>query len=137
MDPKLKAVYERMYAREMAARAIIFRQYPSFVASWTPDPLGKAIPASVVHRWWREQSVFAFRHEGHYYFPTFQFANGAPKSFIRRLLILVQPKDGWHSMFWFVGANAWLEDGSPVDFLDSDPAAVIEAACHANDEISD
>lgn len=40
-------------------------------------------------------------------------------------------------MFWFVGANGWLDDDAPVDLLDRDPEAVVEAASHANDMISD
>lgn len=81
--------------------------------------------------------MFAFRHAGHFYFPAFQFINGAPKPLVRRLLTLVRPTSGWHAMFWFVGANAWLEDASPVDVFDDEPDAAIEAASHANDLISD
>ena len=137
MDPKLKAAYERIFARELVAREQIFLEYPSFVVNAVPDRAGKAIPAGTIRRWRREQRVFAFRHKGHYFFPSFQFSEGAPKPIIGQLLRLVRPAHGWHAMFWFVGANGWLEVGAPVEYLDSDHTAVIEAACHANDEISD
>ncbi len=40
-------------------------------------------------------------------------------------------------MDWFVGANAWLDDRSPVKLLDSQPDEVVQAAEHAKDRISD
>jgi hypothetical protein len=137
MDPKLQAVYDRLQARERDTREKIFRTYPSFVATGVPGRLGKAIRANVVRSWWRHERIFAFRHAGHYYFPAFQFSNGAPKPLVRRLLKLVQPDYGWHAMYWFVGANSWLEDRSPVELLDSEPEEVVQAAEHANDCISD
>ena len=36
-------------------------------------------------------------------------------------------------MYWFVGANGWLEGGAPLDHMDEEPAAVLEAASHYND----
>jgi hypothetical protein len=137
MDPKLKAAYERIFARELVARERIFLEYPSFVVSAIPDRAGNAIPTAIIRRWRREQRVFAFRHRDHYFFPSFQFTEGVPKPIIGQLLRLVRPAHGWYAMYWFVAANGWLEAGAPVDYLDTDQAAVIEAACHANDEISD
>jgi hypothetical protein len=137
MDPKLKAVYDRLLAREQATHEQVFREYPAFVVNWVPGRTGRAIRANTVRSWWRYERIFAFRHAGHFYFPAFQFSNGAPKPLVRRLLKLVQPENGWHAMDWFVGANAWLDDRSPVELLDSQPDEVVQAAEHANDRISD
>lgn len=137
MEPALRAVYEQLFESERGVRASIFREYPSFVATWIPDRAGKTLPTRVVHNWWREARVFAFRHHGHFYFPMFQISHGYPKPVVQEVLALVQPEDGWHAMFWFVGANGWLGGRSPVECLGTNPQAVVDAASHANDEISD
>jgi len=53
------------------------------------------------------------------------------------VLAHLAPWKGWDAMYWFAGANVWLEDKTPIDLLDKDPAGVIQAASHAHDEISD
>ena len=138
MDPELKAAYARIRAREMQARERLFLEFPTFSVTTVAGPEGRLLPTATVPEWRREQRIFAFEHHGHDRYPAFQFDAGLPKPIIGRLLQLVRPDDGWHAMFWFAAANAWLDgDKSPVDLLDVDPDAVAEAACHANDEISD
>lgn len=137
LDRRLKAVYERMYRRELADREKIFNRFPAFLVNGIADSRGRSIRSEVVRGWLRERRVFAFQHRRHYHFPAFQFAAGEQKPIIAQSLSLVQPLDGWHAMYWFVGANGWLEAGSPVELLDLDPEAVLEAARHANDEMSD
>ena len=131
MHPKLKAVYDRLQARERATREKLFREYPAFVATCVPGCSGRTVRASTVRSWWRYERIFAFRHAGHFYFPAFQFSNGEPKPLVKRLLKLVQPEDGWHAMYWFVGANSWLEGRLPVELLDSQPDEVVERGTHS------
>jgi hypothetical protein len=122
----------------MQARERLFLEFPTFSVTTVPGPEGRLLPAAKVTEWRREQRIFAFDHHGHDRYPAFQFDAGLPKPIVGRLLQLVRPEDGWHAMFWFAAANAWLDDDkSPVDLLDVDPDAVQEAARHANDEISD
>lgn len=137
MDPDLESANELIRANERAARQLMFREYPSFVATWVPGRSGKAVRATAIRGWWHHNRVFAFRHDGHFFFPAFQFFSGAPKPLIRRLLLLVQPVNGWHAMFWFVSANSWLGGRAPVELLDVSPDEVIQAAGHANDRTSD
>lgn len=137
MDRRLKAVYERMFRRELAYREQLFNRFPAFLVNGIPDSRGRRIRSGIVRGWLHERRIFAFHHRHHYHFPAFQFARGEPKAIIGRALALVRPLDGWHAMFWFVGANGWLEAGSPVEMLDIDPSGVLEAASHSNDEISD
>lgn len=91
----------------------------------------------MVRRWLRERQIFAFIHRRHFWFPAFEFAVGEPKPVLQEILNLIRPLHGWEAMFWFVGANGWLEGDAPVDVLDVDPVAVVLAASHANDMISD
>ena len=122
----------------MKARERLFLEFPSFSDTTVPGPGGRFLPANTVIEWRREQRIFAFDHHGEVRYPAFQFDAGLPKPIVGRLLQLVRPKNGWHAMFWFAAANAWLDESkSPVDLLDFDPDAVEEAARHANDEISD
>jgi len=122
----------------MKARERLFLEFPTFSVTTVPGPEGRLLPAATVTEWRREQPIFAFDHHAQDRYPAFQFDAGLPKPIVGRILQLVRPENGWHAMFWFAAANAWLEgDKSPVDLVDLDPDAVTEAAQHANDQISD
>jgi len=109
-----------------------------------------ASPAAV-RRWRLEGRIFAVRHQGEDRFPAFQFENGMPKSVIAKILEHLSPTDPaarsnpareppyseWATAFWFAAANSWLEDEVPVELIDLDPMAVVTAASHARDKISD
>lgn len=138
MSPELRAVYDRMHRRELACREELFKQYPTFLVNEIPDAYGNRVPTTFIRCWLRHRLLFAFRHAGRYRFPAFQFANGTPKAVIGKVIGLIYPMDGWVVMYWFAAANGWLDEGaSPVSVLDTDPDAVLIAASHANDEISD
>lgn len=138
MNRELRTEYARIYRRELAFRRELFRHYPTFLVDEIPTGYGNSLPTRFVRFWLRERKIFAFRHRGRFRFPTFQFANGVPKPVIGRVIQLLRPLDGWVVMYWFAAANAWLPDGqSPASVLDSSSAAVIEAASHAYDLISD
>jgi hypothetical protein len=137
LDPRVLAVYERMHARELAYRDQVVKRYPALRVNQLPDRCHRRIGTAVVRRWLRERQIFAFIHQRHFWFPAFQFAAGEPKPVVYEVLHRIQPLNGWQAMFWFVGANGWLEAGAPVDLIDSDPVAVVLAASHANDLMSD
>jgi hypothetical protein len=138
MSPELRAVYDRLYRRELAYREELFKQHPTFLVNEIPDAYGNRVPTTFIRCWLRHRLLFTFRHAGRNRFPTFQFANGVPKPIIGRVIGLIYPMDGWGVMYWLAAANAWLEeDASPLSLLDSDPDAVLIAASHANDLISD
>ncbi|MBC8088559.1 MAG: hypothetical protein H7Z40_14940 [Phycisphaerae bacterium] len=138
MDPELKAAYARIRAREMQARERLFLEFPTFSVTTVSGPEGSLLPAATVTAWHRAQRIFSFDHQGQDRYPAFQFDAGLSKPIVGRVLQLVRPENGWHAMFWFAAANAWLDgDKSPVELLDVDPDAVAEAAQHANDQISD
>jgi hypothetical protein len=137
MSPELQAVYRRFAARERVTREKLFRHVLTATVREIPDASGCAHPVATVRAWRRQGLIFAFRHHARDYFPLFQFECGTPKPIVDQVLRLVCPDDGWHALYWFEGANGWLEGMSPVDVMDSDPSAVLKAARHANDEISD
>ena len=137
LDPRFPAVYERMHVRELAYREQVFELYPTFRVDQIPDRNGGNLCTAAVRQWLRERRIFAFIRRRHFWFPAFEFAAGEPKPVVHEILLLIQPVHGWEAMFWFVGANGWLESGAPVDHMDSNPAAVVLAASHANDLTSD
>jgi hypothetical protein len=138
MSPELRAVYERMYGRELAYRDELFWRYQTFLVNEIPDAYGNSVPTAYVRCWIRQRRCFAYWHGGRYRFPTFQFANGVPKTVIARVIGFLYPLDGWIVMYWFAAANAWLDEGvSPVSVLDTNTEAILIAASHANDLISD
>lgn len=138
MKPELRAVYERIHRRELARREVLFKQHPTYLVNEIPIGYGHHVPTLFIRSWLRHRHCFAYRHDGRYRFPAFQFANGVPKAVIARVLELLYPMEGWVVIYWFVATNVWLdEDATPVGVLDTDPHAVLIAASHANDAISD
>jgi hypothetical protein len=137
LDPRVLAVYERMHARELAYREQVFKLYPALRVNQILDRSNRRIGTGVVRGWLRERQIFAFIHRGHFCFPAFEFALGGPKPVVHEVLSRIEPLHGWEAMFWFAGANGWLEGEAPVDLLDRDPVAVVQAASHANDMVSD
>jgi len=137
MEPALRAAYERIYSRELAARERIFLEYPAYLVAGIPDHTCRRVATATVRQWLREKRIFMFLYRWHYWFPVFQFAAGSPKPLVEEVCRKIQPSNGWQTMYWFVGANGWLEGAAPVDLMDSDPDSVLEAASHANDLMSD
>ena len=89
------------------------------------QPRNKSEPAS---RWKREGKLFAVRRSGIDLYPVFQFADGAPRPVVKKVLAVL-PKDmtGWQVALWFASGNGWLDGAEPQEYL-SDPDAVIDAA---------
>lgn len=75
--------------------------------------------------------VLAFEWRDAHWIPMFQFDLGdlSIKPAPRRVLAeLSKAFDGWSLAAWFVEPSSWLNRQRPVDLLESDPSAVLEAA---------
>ncbi|HEX7441459.1 MAG TPA: hypothetical protein VF319_15325 [Caldimonas sp.] len=75
--------------------------------------------------------VFGFERQHTFWVPMFQFElrDLSIKEGLRQVLAeLVTVFDGWALALWFVRPNSSLKDGRPVDLLDSNLAAVLDAA---------
>lgn len=76
-------------------------------------------------------AVFAFDWRGSLWLPMFQFGPGelVVNPHARRVLTeLASVFDGWAIACWFLDANLWLQGRSPIDMMESAPAAVLAAA---------
>lgn len=88
-------------------------------------------PISMLARWIVERRVVSFAWQGEYLLPMFQFDGGDMD--VRRPVSAVLDEfdgtfDDWDLATWFALPNAWLGDSAPVDVLERDPHAVLQAA---------
>ena len=77
------------------------------------------------------RQVLSFRWHGLIWVPMFQFdtADLTLRCGARQVLRELDGAfDGWAIAEWFVQPNAWLADRSPLDMLDADRTAVLQAA---------
>jgi len=125
----------------MQVRENLVHEEPMFTANAVPGPRDRPVACSEIRRLRRRREIFGVRFKRRDYFPAFQFRHGVPKPIVRRLLNhlrTVRREDDWLVLYWFVGANAWLNPNeAPSSVMDSNEEAVIEAAIHAHDRISD
>jgi len=89
-------------------------------------------PSTQPNKWKREGAIFAIRHNGIDYFPSYGLDPGAgyrPRKALARVLATFgDSKDGWGLSYWFMSANSFLGGKAPRDLLASDPERVIAAA---------
>ena len=77
------------------------------------------------------REVCGFEWHESFWVPMFQFElrDLSIKPGPQRVLAeLAAELDGWNRAAWFARPNTWLDEQRPVDLLDSDLAAVLEAA---------
>lgn len=69
--------------------------------------------------------------------PAFQFQYGEPKLVFRQLIAAGAPHYcGWPLALWLNAPNGWLDkDARPIDAIDHNPQAVVEALGNDNADI--
>jgi hypothetical protein len=90
-----------------------------------------ARPISLLARWIVDSLVISVAWRGDYLLPAFQFdvANATVR---RPVFALLEALDGTLKDLdlaaWFASPNEWLDGVAPVDMIDRDPEAAIDAA---------
>ena len=83
-------------------------------------------------KWKRARAIFAIRHNGVDYYPTFGLDPGDGyrplKSMAAVIQVLDVMKDGWGMAYWFQSANSFLGGQRPQDLMASAPQRVLAAA---------
>ncbi|MEO5964321.1 MAG: hypothetical protein ABIR11_02555 [Candidatus Limnocylindrales bacterium] len=86
--------------------------------------------SALASRWRSERRIFAVPWSGELLYPAFQFADGAPRPAVARILeAFGDPPSGWEIALWFATPSAFLPGSRrPLELLDSDPDALVAAA---------
>jgi len=113
--------------RNAAARETLLKEFGVLESAPVPQARGEL---SRAHHWKRERRIFSVAHQGRTYFPGFQFdAEGQPRAVIAEVIAALEPcSSEWELALWFAATSGWLGGRRPVDLLESDPEAVVEAA---------
>jgi hypothetical protein len=149
----LDEAYLRIHERELQARQALIKDTEMLDAKAVHRHAGHKTtnPSQTAGRWRQAGRIFSVPVGGVDHYPKYQFEGGEPKEAVAQVLEHLSPKDpaartdpereppfsDWAIAFWFAAANAWLDDQRPLDLLDKNPEAVVLAASHARDRISD
>ncbi|MFC4931664.1 hypothetical protein [Massilia sp. GCM10023247] len=89
-------------------------------------------PSAQPNKWKRDGAIFAIRHNGIDYFPSYgldpQSGYRPRKALAQVLDTFGDTKDAWGLSYWFMSANSFLGGKRPRDLLATDPGRVIAAA---------
>lgn len=89
-------------------------------------------PSTQPNKWKREGAIFAIRHNGIDYFPSYGLdadAGYRPRKAMAQVIkTFGGTKDGWGLSYWFMSANSFLGGKRPRDLLAFAPEEVIAAA---------
>ena len=90
------------------------------------------VTARQLEAWRTEARVLSLsRPDGGHLYPPFQFgSDGKPKAEISEIIDALNRRTGWDVCLWLVSRCETLDDRRPIDVLESNPAAVIDAARH-------
>ncbi len=102
-------------------------------ADFRADFLGcyKVLDARQVHDLYGSGGgIFGIEDRGSILYPAFQFDNTRrPKPVVAKVLQALGKRGPWQVASWFTTPNGWLPDSRrPVDVMDTDPDAVVDAA---------
>ena len=118
--------------RNAEARAAFMRDYEVLDADQVHELYGSKAQnrSALAARWRSDKKIFAVQRGGRFLYPAFQFdAQGLPRKVISKVLAaLGDSVGGWQTALWFVTPNGWLDSEKPVDLLDPEPDAVLDAA---------
>lgn len=89
-------------------------------------------PSAQPNKWKRDGAIFAIRHNGIDYFPSYGLdaqAGYRPRKALAQVIkTFGDSKDSWGLSYWFMSANSFLGGKTPRELLPHDPARVIAAA---------
>lgn len=125
--------------RNADGRQELFKEFGALTSAEIGEMAGSKSPnrAALAHKWKSDRRIFAVPHQGVNYFPGFQFSkDGQPLPVIAAILaVLAERRSAWGLALWFTSRTGWLGDRRPVDLLESEPDAVVEAAAREAEEL--
>lgn len=130
-EPKLARETQLSQAQRNAqAREAFIREYPVYESAdiaRLSDSTSENRHATAT-RWEKNGRIFSVKIKTRKYYPAFQFDQEGPKPVIAEVIRMANGEiTGWPLALWFTTPNAWLDRQRPVDLLDKQPQAVIDA----------
>ena len=120
--------------RNAEARTALLREFGALRSGDVAELAGSRAQnrAALANRWRSEDRVLAVPVGDELLYPGFQFTSeGRPHTTVARALRALRSAPGltdWQAALWFASPTGWLGGRRPVDLLDEDPEAVVEAA---------
>lgn len=120
--------------RNAEARTALLREFGALRSADVAELAGSRARnrAALANRWRAEDRVLAVSVGDELLYPGFQFTSeGRPHPTVARALRALRTtpeRSDWQAALWFAAPTGWLGGRRPVDLLDEDPEAVIEAA---------
>ena len=126
--------------RNAELRADFMRQYEILDADQVHALYGSKARnrSALAARWRSDKKIFGVQRSGRFLYPAFQFdAQGRPRKAISKVLAaLGDAVGGWQTALWFVTPNGWLDGEKPVDLLEREPHAVLNAAADVAEPVA-
>jgi hypothetical protein len=89
-------------------------------------------PSAQPNKWKRDGAIFAIRHNGVDYFPSYgldpQTGYRPRKALAQVIRTFGETRDSWGLAYWFMSANSYLGGKAPRDLLALEPERVLAAA---------
>lgn len=126
--------------RNAEARSALLEEFGALRSQEVADLAGSRASnrAALANRWRAESRVVAVPVSDDLLYPGFQFsAEGGPRPAVGAALGWLRSDrqtTDWQAALWFVSPTGWLGGRRPVDLLDDDPDAIVDAA---RQEVSD
>jgi len=119
--------------RNAAARWHLLQEFGAFSSDQIADLRSRAKNRhALANRWRNEGRIFAVEYRGQLLHPAFQFDPETfdPLPVISDALKALPRQDmsPWEIGLWWTADNGWLDGTRPVDVLDDQPEAVVQAA---------
>ena len=126
--------------RNAEARADFIRQFEMLDADQVHEFYGSKARnrSALAARWRSDKKIFAVQFGGRLLYPAFQFdVQGRPRKVISKVLAALGDAVGaWQMALWFVTPNGWLAGDKPVDLLDREPSALLDAAADVAEPVA-
>jgi hypothetical protein len=120
--------------RNAEARSGLLREFGALSSAQVAELAGSRATnrAALANRWRAEQRVVAVPLRDELLYPGFQFtAEGRPHPAVGAALAELHSDPSvsdWQAALWFAAPSGWLGGRRPVDLLDEDADAVVQAA---------
>ena len=120
--------------RNAEARTALLEEFGALRSHQVADLAGSRASnrAALANRWRAEQRVVAVPVGDELLYPGFQFSpEGRPHPVVGEALAALRSDphtSDWQAALWFLSPTGWVGGRRPVDLLDEDPDAVVEAA---------